>query len=149
MSAGMTQPPWLHQFRLGWTQIHPNYWIYYMHWGWVNFFFPPLLTSRLPIKKIYSTAQTFQTPTTYLRPTKTLNLTITQKQKQCCRRWCYKSNVEMLLQKIMLHRHVEAMLQKWCWSSVVEDFAEVVLQKTLKWCCKKHYSKKNLCICGK
>ncbi len=31
-----------------------------------QFFFFPSLTSRLPIKKIYSTAQAFQTPTTYL-----------------------------------------------------------------------------------
>jgi len=30
----------------------------------------PSLTSRLPIKKIYSIAQAFQTPTTYLCPTK-------------------------------------------------------------------------------
>jgi hypothetical protein len=34
------------------------------------FIYFPSLTSRLPIKKIYSTAQAFQTPTTYLRPTK-------------------------------------------------------------------------------
>jgi hypothetical protein len=31
----------------------------------------------------------------------------------------------------MLHKFVEAMLQEWCWSSVVEDIAEVVLQKML------------------
>ncbi len=31
----------------------------------------------------------------------------------------------------MLHRRVEAMLQKWCWSDVTEDVAEVVLQKKL------------------
>jgi hypothetical protein len=37
-----------------------------------QFFFFPLLTSRLPIKKIYSTTQAFQTPTTYLRPIKNL-----------------------------------------------------------------------------
>jgi len=33
-------------------------------------FFPPSLTSRLPIKIKSSTAQAFQTPTTYLHPTK-------------------------------------------------------------------------------
>jgi hypothetical protein len=32
--------------------------------------FFPSLTSRLPIKKIHSIAQAFQTPTTYLYPTK-------------------------------------------------------------------------------
>jgi hypothetical protein len=31
-----------------------------------SLFFPPSLTSRLPIKKTYSVAQAFQTPTTYL-----------------------------------------------------------------------------------
>jgi hypothetical protein len=31
----------------------------------------------------------------------------------------------------MLHKRVEAMLQKWCRSGVAEDFAEVVLQKML------------------
>ncbi len=42
--ARVTQPPWLHQFRLGWTQVHPNYWISCTHWGWVPsfFFFPHL-----------------------------------------------------------------------------------------------------------
>jgi hypothetical protein len=34
-----------------------------------QFFFPSLI-SRLPIKKIYSIAQAFQTPTTYLPPIK-------------------------------------------------------------------------------
>jgi hypothetical protein len=34
-----------------------------------QFFFPSFI-SRLPIKKIYSTAQAFQTPITYFRPTK-------------------------------------------------------------------------------
>ncbi len=129
--AGVTQPPWLHQFRLGWTQVHPNYWIYYRHWGWVNSLFFPSLISRLPIKQIYSTAQAFQTPTTYLPQSKILNLAVTQELKQCSRRWCYKSNGEVLLQKTMLHRRVEAMLQKRYWSSVIEDVAKVVLQKTL------------------
>jgi hypothetical protein len=25
-TAGVTQPPWLHQFRLRWTSVHPSYW---------------------------------------------------------------------------------------------------------------------------
>jgi hypothetical protein len=33
------------------------------------YLFFPSLTSRLPIKEIYSTAQAFQTLTTYFRPT--------------------------------------------------------------------------------
>jgi hypothetical protein len=79
-----------------------------------QFFFFPSLISRLPIKKIYFTAQAFQTPTTYLCPSINLNLTVTQEQKQCCRRWCSRSYVEVLLQKTMLHMSVEAMLQEWC-----------------------------------
>ncbi len=92
----------------------------------------PLLTSRLPTKKNYSTAQSISNPN-YLTfaPSKTLNLVVSQEQKQCCKRRCYRSNVEVLLQKTMLHRHVEAMLQKWCWSGVAKDVVEVVLQKTL------------------
>ncbi len=46
-------------------------------------------------------------------------------------RWCYKSNGEVLLQKTMLHKCVEAMLKKRCWNNVIEDVAKVVLQKTL------------------
>ncbi len=85
-----------------------------------------LFFSLLPIKNIYSIAQAFQTPTTYLRPIKTLNLLVTQEQKQCCRKQCYKNNVEVLLQKTMLHRRVEVMLQKQCcrkrcWSGVEEN----------------------------
>jgi hypothetical protein len=37
--------------------------------GSILFYFPSL-TSMLSIKKIYSIAQAFQTPTTYLHPTK-------------------------------------------------------------------------------
>ncbi len=114
--AGATQPPWLHQFRLGWTQVHPNYWIYCKHWGWVNSFFSPSLTSRLPIKP--------QLPTS--TPSKTLNLVVTQKQNQCYKRRCYRNNVKVMLQKTMLHRCVEAMLQKRCWNDVVKD-VKVVL----------------------
>ncbi len=95
-----------------------------------TFFFPSLISS-LPIKKNYSTTQAFQTPTTtYFPPSKTLNLVIIQKQKQCSKRWCYRSNGEVLLQKMMLHKRVEIMLQKQCWCSVIEDVAKVVLQKT-------------------
>jgi hypothetical protein len=131
LQAGVTQPPWLHQFHLGWTQLHPNYWIYCKHWSWVKSLFFPSFISRLPIKKIYSTTQAFQTPTTYLPPSKTLNLVVTQEQKQCSRRWCYRSNGEVPLYKTMLRKRVEAMLQKWCWSSVIKDVAKVVLQKML------------------
>jgi hypothetical protein len=45
-------------------------------------FIYPSLTSMLSIKKIYSTAQAFQTPTTgTFAPPKTLNLATTQEQK--------------------------------------------------------------------
>jgi hypothetical protein len=55
-----------------------------------HFFFPSL-TSRLPIKKLYSIAQAFQTPTTYLCPTKNL------KPRR-------HSKVEAVLLKMMLQR---------------------------------------------
>jgi hypothetical protein len=35
-SAGVTQPPCLHQFRLGWTSVHPSYWTSRSHKGWVK-----------------------------------------------------------------------------------------------------------------
>ncbi len=79
-----------------------------------QFFFFSLTYFKATHKKIYSTAQAFQTTTTYLPPSKTLNLVVTQEQKQCSKRWCYRSNGEVLLQKTMLHRCVEAMLQKQC-----------------------------------
>jgi hypothetical protein len=132
--AGVTQPPWLHQFHLGWTQVHPNYWIYYRHWGWVNSFFFPSLTSRLPVKKIYYIAQTFQTqlPTSPIKNPKP----------------CHHSKAKAMLQKMVL--------QKQCWTAATKDNVvvgvlkqccksgvEAVLQKTLlKWCCKKCSSKK-------
>jgi hypothetical protein len=68
--------------------------------GQFNFF--PSLTSRLPIKKIYSTAQAFPTQLPTFASPKTLNLVATQQQKQCCKRQCYRSDVEILLQKTML-----------------------------------------------
>jgi len=59
--VGVTQPPWLHQFRLGWTSVHLSYWTSCSQKGWVKkgfcspfnsqFFFhlvPPLLTTQLP-----------------------------------------------------------------------------------------------------
>jgi len=49
--AGVTQPPWLHQFRLGWTQVHPNYWMYCRHWGWVIFNFFSLTYFKATHKK--------------------------------------------------------------------------------------------------
>ncbi len=118
--AGVTQPPWLHQFRLGWTQVHPNYWIYCRYWGWVNSFFFPSLTSRLPIKKIYSTAQAFQTPTTYL-PIKN------PKPRR-------HSRAKAMLQKMVLH--------KQCWSVVAEDNVahacwSNVAEAVLKQCCRR------------
>ncbi len=99
-----------------------------------NFFFPSL-TWRLSIKKIYLTAQAFQTPSTYLCPIKNPKP-------------CRHSRVETMLQKMVL--------QKRCWSNAVEDdvtkavlkrcyrrrccksSVEAVLQKTLlKWCCRR------------
>jgi len=128
----VTQPPWLHQFRLGWTQVHPNYWICCRHWGWVNFFFPPL-TSRLPIKKIYSTAQAFQTPTTYLHPTKNPKPRCHVKakamlQKTVLQKWCWSVAAEDNVAKAVLKQCYRSGCYK---SNVAEDVAEVVLQKTL------------------
>jgi hypothetical protein len=53
--------------------------------------FFPSLTSRLPIKKIYLIAQAFQTPTTYLYPTKNPKP-------------CRHSRAKAMLQKIMLQK---------------------------------------------
>jgi len=64
-----------------------------------QFFFFSSLISRLPIKKIYSIAQTFQTLITYLHPIK-------NPKPRCHSR------------------------------------AKTMLQKMLKWCCKKRSSKK-------
>jgi hypothetical protein len=58
--------------------------------GHFYFSFPSLI-SRLPIKKIYSTAQAFQIPTTYLHPTKNLKP-------------CRHSRAEVVPQKTMLQR---------------------------------------------
>ncbi len=88
-------------------------------------FFFPSFTSRLPIKINKLIAQAFQTPTTYFHLTKTLNLVAIQEQKRCCRRRCYKSDVEVLLEK--------KMLQRWCWSNV----AEVMLKR---WCKRRCWS---------
>ncbi len=96
----------------------------------VNYFFPSF-TPRLPILKIYSIAQAFQTPTTYLHPIKNPKPSCHSRAKVILQSiQCYRSNVEVLLQKTMLHRRVEAMLQKCCWSDVAENFVKVVLQKT-------------------
>jgi len=63
-------------------------------WGWVfSFLFFPLLTSRLPIKKIIRLPKHFKPQLSTSTPPKTLNLTASREQKWCCRRWCYRSNV--------------------------------------------------------
>ncbi len=121
-----------------------------------SFFFPSL-TSRLPIKKIYSIAQAFQTPTTYLCPTKNPKprrhlkvkavLLKMMLQRRCwsdaikdgvvemvlkcyCKRWSCKSSVEVMLQKTML--------QKRCWNGVVEDDITKAMLKQCcrRWCCR-------------
>ncbi len=110
--------------------------------GSILFFFPHLLQGY-PLKKSILLPKHFKPLLPTSTPSITLNLAITQEKKQCCRRWCYKSYVELLLQKTMLHRCVEAMLQEWCWSGVAEDVVKVVLLKTLlKWCYRKRSSKK-------
>ncbi len=77
--------------------------------GSILFFFSHLLQGY-PLKKIILLPKHFKPQLPTSAPSKTLNLVVIQEQKQCCRRRCYKSNVEMLLQKTMLHRSVEAML---------------------------------------
>ncbi len=124
LQARVTQPPWLHQFCLGWTQVHPNYWMCCRHWGWVKFFFPSL-TSRLPIKKSTKLPKHFKPQLPTSAPPKTLNLA-TQEQKQCYKRWCYRSDIEVLPQKTMLQRR--------CWSNVAEDD---VVEAMLKWCYRR------------
>jgi hypothetical protein len=37
--AGVTQAPWLHQFRLRWTRVHPSYWTSRSEKGRVKFSF--------------------------------------------------------------------------------------------------------------
>jgi hypothetical protein len=87
-----------------------------------------LVYSRLPIKKSIWLPKHFQSQLLTFAPPKTLNLTITQELKQCCRRWCYRSNVDMLLQKTMLQRQ--------CWSNSTEDDAiEAVLKRCCRRCC--------------
>jgi len=64
----VTQPPLLHQFRLGCSSSSQLLdLLQALGLGQKKI---PSHTSRLPIKKIYSTTQAFQTPTTYLCPTK-------------------------------------------------------------------------------
>ncbi len=70
----------------------------------------PSRTSRLPIKKIYSTAQIFQTPTTYLHPTKNLKPH-------------HHSRTQAMLEKTVL--------RKWCWSATTKNN---VAKATLKQC---------------
>jgi hypothetical protein len=66
-TAGVTQLPWLHQFCLGWTSVHPSHWTSRSQKGWVKkvfcspfnsqFFFdlvPPLVT-QLPHLPTYPT----------------------------------------------------------------------------------------------
>jgi len=102
--------------------------------GSIHFVFPSLI-SRLPIKKIYFTPQAFQTPITYLRPTKNPKP-------------CHHSRAKVMLQKTMLYKQcwsavaknnvAKAVLKQCCRSSV-----EAMLQKMfLGWCCKKRSSKK-------
>ncbi len=97
--------------------------------GSIVFLFPSP-TSRLPIKKIYLIAKHFKPQLPTSAPPKTLNLTATQGQKRCYRRQCYRSDVEVLLQKTML--------QRWCWSNGAEDDAiEAVLKR---WNRKRYWS---------
>jgi len=92
------------------------------------YLFFPSLTSRLPIKEIYSTAQAFQTLTTYFRPTENPkprhhSRAKTTLQKMVLQKQCW--SVEVLLQKTML--------QMQCWSNVAEDdFAKAVLKQCYK-----------------
>jgi hypothetical protein len=76
--AGVTQPLWLYPFRLGWTQVHPNYWISCRHWGWVTFsFFFSLAYFKATNKKNLFGCPSISKPnylsdlaSTYLHPTK-------------------------------------------------------------------------------
>ncbi len=77
-----------------------------------QFFFFPSLTSRLPVKKIYYIAQTFQTqlPTSPIKNPKPR----------------HHSRAKVMLQKMVL--------EKQCWSVAVEDN---VVAGVLKQCCRR------------
>ncbi len=65
--AGVTQSPWLHQFHLGWTTVHPSYWTSRNQKGWVkkafcspsnsqfSFHLPLPLLTQLPHLPTYPT----------------------------------------------------------------------------------------------
>ncbi len=115
-------------FGMNWSSSQLLDLLHALKLGQFLFFFH--LLQGYPLKKSIGLPKHFKPQLSTSTPLKTLNLAATQEQKRCYRRWCYKSDVEVLLQKTMLQRRcwsnatkvvLKQRCWKRCWNGVVDN----------------------------